>query len=115
MNENLRKLKCIPCRGDEPRLTESEIQEYAPQVQEWKIIERDQVKRLERSFKFPDFKRALEFTTRVGELAEAEDHHPVITTEWGKVTVTWWTHVIKGLHRNDFIMAAKTDQIYESS
>ena len=115
MNENLRKLKCIPCRGDEPRLTESEIQEYAPQVQEWKIIEWDQVKRLERSFKFPDFKRALEFTTRVGELAEAEDHHPVITTEWGKVTVTWWTHVIKGLHRNDFIMAAKTDQIYESS
>lgn len=115
MNENLRKLKCIPCRGDEPRLTESEIQEYAPQVQEWNIIERDQIKRLERSFKFPDFKRALEFTTRVGDLAEAEDHHPVITTEWGKVTVTWWTHVIKGLHRNDFIIAAKTDQIYESS
>ena len=115
MNAELRDLKCVPCRGDEPRLADAEIQELVPQVPEWKVVERDQIKRLERSFKFPNFKRALEFTSQVGVLAEAEDHHPVLTTEWGKVTVTWWTHAIKGLHRNDFIMAAKTDQIYEST
>jgi 4a-hydroxytetrahydrobiopterin dehydratase len=115
MTVELRELKCVPCRGGEPPLTDTEIQELVPQVSEWKIVERDQVKRLERIFKFPDFKGALKFTNQVGDLAEAEDHHPVLTTEWGKVTVTWWTHIIKGLHRNDFIMAAKSDQIYESS
>jgi 4a-hydroxytetrahydrobiopterin dehydratase len=67
------------------------------------------VKRLERSFKFPDFARALAFTNRVGALAEAEGHHPSILLQWGRVTVTWYTHKIKGLHRNDFIMAARTD------
>ena len=111
----LRELKCIPCRGGEPRLTDAEIQELAPQVPDWKVIERDQIKRLERVYKFPDFKKALEFTMKVGELAEEEDHHPIMTVQWGKVTVTWWTHIIKGLHRNDFIMAAKSDQIYGSS
>jgi 4a-hydroxytetrahydrobiopterin dehydratase len=114
MSVELHEQKCIPCRGDEPRLTEAEIQEYSPQVPDWKVVERDQIKRLERTFKFSDYKKALEFTSKVGELAEAEDHHPVIVTEWGKVKVTWWTHVIKGLHRNDFIMAAKTDHIYET-
>ena len=61
--------------------------------------------------KFPDFKTALEFTNRVGEAADEEGHHPALLTEWGKVKVSWWTHAIAGLHRNDFIMAAKTDQI----
>ena len=60
-----------------------------------------------------DFAEALEFTNDVGAIAEEEGHHPAILTEWGRVTVTWWTHKIRGLHRNDFIMAAKTDQIYE--
>jgi 4a-hydroxytetrahydrobiopterin dehydratase len=113
MNSQLRDLKCVPCRADEPRLTDVEIQDLAPQVPEWNIVERDQIKRLERSFKFPNFKQALAFTMKVGDLAEAEDHHPLIKTEWGKVSVSWWTHAIKGLHRNDFIMAAKTDQVYE--
>jgi 4a-hydroxytetrahydrobiopterin dehydratase len=112
---NLREEKCIPCRGDEPRLKEAEIQELVPQVPEWNVVERGDIKRLERVFKFPDFMQALEFTNKVGDLAEAEDHHPALTTEWGKVTVTWWTHAIKGLHRNDFIMASKTDQVYENS
>ena len=67
---------------------------------------------LERVFQFPDFAQALAFTNRVGALAEEEGHHPALLTEWGKVTVAWWTHAIGGLHRNDFIMAAKTDQIY---
>jgi 4a-hydroxytetrahydrobiopterin dehydratase len=112
---NLREDKCVPCRGDEPRLTKAEIQELVPQVPEWNVVERGDIKRLERVFRFPNFKQALEFTNKVGDLAEAEDHHPALTTEWGKVTVTWWTHAIKGLHRNDFIMASKTDQVYEKS
>ena len=65
--------------------------------------------------KYKNFDEALTFTNKVGQLAEAEGHHPSILTEWGKVTVTWWTHKIKGLHRNDFIMAAKTDQLYQPS
>jgi 4a-hydroxytetrahydrobiopterin dehydratase len=81
-------------------------------VPDWELVEREGVKRLERTFKFKDFAQALAFTNRVGELAEQQDHHPVIVTEWGKVKVTWWTHKIRGLHQNDFIMAAKTQEAY---
>jgi 4a-hydroxytetrahydrobiopterin dehydratase len=88
--------------------------EFAPQVPDWQIVERESIHRLERIFKFKNFVQALAFTHRVGELAESEGHHPAILTEWGKVTVTWWTHKIRGLHRNDFIMAAKTDQLYST-
>lgn len=107
----LHQLKCIPCRGGDPSLTEVQIQELHPQIPEWKVVEKDGIRRLERVFKFANFKEALAFTVKVGDLAEAEDHHPALVTEWGKVTVTWWTHAVKGLHQNDFIMAAKTDQI----
>ncbi len=69
---------------------------------------------LRRLFHFDTFAQALEFTTKVGELAEEEGHHPALLTEWGRATVMWWTHKIKGLHRNDFIMAAKTDALYQS-
>ena len=108
-------MKCVACQRGAPTVTDAEIAEYQPQVPDWQLVERDGIKRLERTFKFPDFVEALAFTNRVGELAEAEAHHPAILTEWGKVTVTWWTHKIKGLHRNDFIMAAKTDQLYSPS
>ena len=108
-------LKCIPCRGGEPTVTDEEMKSLAPQVPEWQVVERDGIQRLERAFKFKNFAQALQFTDRVGQLAEAEGHHPTIVTEWGRVTVTWWTHKIKGLHRNDFIMAAKTDQLYASA
>lgn len=108
----LRDLKCVPCRGDVPRLSDDEISDYSTQVPDWKVIEKDGVKRLERVFRVKNFARALAFTLKVGELAEQEDHHPALLTEWGKVTVTWWTHAIGGLHRNDFIMAAKSDSIY---
>ena len=67
----------------------------------------------QQEFKFKNFVQALEFTNQVGRLAEEECHHPALLTEWGRVTVTWWTHKIKGLHRNDFVMAAKTDELYE--
>jgi 4a-hydroxytetrahydrobiopterin dehydratase len=80
-------------------------------IPDWNIEVRDGVMQLERSYAFPDFIQAIAFTNKVGEIAEAEGHHPALLTEWGKVTVTWWSHKIRGLHRNDFVMAAKTDQL----
>ncbi len=109
---DLTQIKCVACRGGEPTVTEAELADYLPQVPEWRILEVDGVRRLQRVFKFKDFKQALAFTNRVGELAEQEGHHPALLTEWGRVTATWWTHKIGGLHRNDFVMAAKTDQLY---
>ena len=108
---SLDKMECVPCRGGMPALTSAEIDQYYRQLQSWSVVERDGIKRLERSFQFKDFAEALAFTNRVGEIAEKEGHHPDILTEWGRVTVTWWTHKIKGLHKNDFIMAAKTDAL----
>jgi len=104
--------KCVPCRGGEPSLTEAEIADLHPQVLEWQLKEVDGIGRLERVFKLKNYAEALEFTNKVGAIAEEEDHHPLIVLEWGRVTVQWWTHVVKGLHRNDFIMAAKTDRIF---
>ena len=104
-------LKCTACRRGEPTVTEAEIAELHPQVPDWQIVERDGIKRLERVFAFKDFAGALEFTNAVGGIAEEEGHHPALLTEWGKVTVEWWTHKIRGMHRNDFIMAAKTDRL----
>ena len=108
----LTDLKCEACRADAPRLTAAEIAALRPQIPEWRIVEVEGVPRLQRVFSFRDFAQALAFTHTVGALAEAEDHHPAMLTEWGKVTVSWWTHKIGGLHRNDFIMAAKTDAAY---
>lgn len=110
--EELTQLKCVACRKDAPQVREEEIAEFLPQVPDWKLVRRESIKRLERIFSFNNFADALAFTNKVGELAEAEGHHPALLTQWGTVTVTWWTHKIKGLHRNDFIMAAKTDQLY---
>lgn len=110
---DLTQMKCEVCEVGAPTVTPQEMFAFQPQVPDWKVVEKDGVKRLERAFKFPDFARALAFTVRVGELAEQEGHHPTIVTAWGRVTVTWYTHKIKGLHRNDYIMAARTDQAYK--
>jgi 4a-hydroxytetrahydrobiopterin dehydratase len=110
--EELAQQKCVACRGGEPTATDAEIAAWKPMIPDWQIIEREGVNRLERVFKFKNFAQAIAFTNQVAEIAEAEEHHPAILTEWGKVTITWWTHKIKGLHRNDFIMAAKTDKLY---
>lgn len=107
--EDLNQMRCAACRRDAPRVTDAEIAELKPQIPDWRLIERDGIPRLERAFVFDNFAAALAFTNKVGALAEAEGHHPALLTEWGRVTVTWWTHKIRGLHRNDFIMAAKTD------
>ena len=110
---NLADGKCVACRGGEPTLTDAEIEDLLPQVNEWQVREVDGMKRLEKVFKFKNFAQALEFTNKVGGIAEEENHHPLIITEWGRVTLNWWTHVIKGLHKNDFIMAAKADELYQ--
>ena len=108
----LTREKCVACRADAPRVSDEEIAALHPQVSDWLLTEENAVKQLHRTFRFRNFAEALAFTTRVAELAEAEGHHPRLVTEWGKVTVAWWTHKIRGLHRNDFIMAAKTDALY---
>ncbi len=109
MTNNLSILKCIACRKGDPALTDSEIAELNPQIPEWEIIEVDGVKRLQRVFKLKNYVEAVALTNKIALIAEKEDHHPLIVLEWGKVTVQWWTHVIRGLHQNDFIMAAKVD------
>ncbi|HSU14506.1 4a-hydroxytetrahydrobiopterin dehydratase [Longimicrobium sp.] len=104
--------RCEPCRKGAPMVTDAEAAELLAQLPDWTIVERDGIRRLERVFPLPTFVAALAFTLRIGEIAEEEGHHPALLTEWGRVTVTWWTHKIGGLHRNDFVMAAKTDEEY---
>jgi 4a-hydroxytetrahydrobiopterin dehydratase len=81
------------------------------QLPQWEIVQQEGVDRLQRVYKFKNFVEALAFTNRIGDLAESEGHHPLLITEWGRVTVQWWTHKIGGLHVNDFIMSARTDDI----
>lgn len=102
---------CEACQAGAPQVSDDELAELIKDIPDWQPITRDGMLQLQRSFKFKTFRAALDFTNQVGELAESEGHHPEIVTEWGKTTVTWWTHKIKGLHRNDFICAAKTDAL----
>ena len=109
---NLAAGKCVPCRGGDSALTEAEVADLHWHTPQWQLKEVDGVQRLERVFKLKNYADALAFTNKVGAIAEEEDHHPLIVLEWGRVTVQWWTHVVKGLHKNDFVMAAKTDEIF---
>lgn len=110
---DLADMNCVtPKKLDNP-LVEQEIKDFLHQIPDWMVINVEDINRLRREFKFESYRQALDFSLRVGEMAEEQDHHPMILTEWGKVTVTWWTHFIKGLHQNDFITAAKSDKIYE--
>ena len=93
---------CVACKVGAPLATEDEINEFKQQLPNWIIIEKDGIKRLKRAFTFNNFIDAVAFTQKVAVLAENENHHPSILTEWGKVTVYWWSHKIKGLHVNDF-------------
>ncbi len=106
---NLNEQQCEACRADAPKVTEQQALELQRQIPEWEQIERDGVPQLRRVFTFADFVGALAFANQVGQLAEEQGNHPAILVEYGKVTVRWWTHKIRGLHRNDFIMAARTD------
>ena len=102
---------CVACRRDAPRLTAAETAALLPEIPAWDLQDHDGVPRLGRTFRVPTFRDAVALTNAIADLAEAEGHHPALLTEWGKVTVSWWTHKIRGLHRNDFIMAAKTDAL----
>jgi 4a-hydroxytetrahydrobiopterin dehydratase len=108
---SLRSESCVSCRRDAPAVGDAELPALLAEVPDWAVVVRDGVPRLERTFAFPSFAAALDFTNRVGRLADEEAHHPALLTEWGRVTVTWWTHKIRNLHRNDFVMAAKTDAL----
>ena len=113
--QTLLGMSCVACRKDAPQVTDDEIAEFRGQVPGWEMVEIDGIKRLRRAFSVDDFAQALALTNKIGELAEAEAHHPAVLTEWGSTTVTWWTHKIEGLHRNDFVMAAKTDKLFSDT
>ncbi|SRR5690554_1244613 len=112
MNDLVRE-KCKACSADEPVISEKEMKELLPRIPDWRVEERDGIRRLVREFRFNSYSEAMTFTNRTAHIAEEMGHHPAMLTEWGKVTVSWWTHKIKGLHRNDFVMAARTDAVYE--
>ncbi len=111
LSQQLSQQTCIPCSGSLPPATPAEIAEYAQALPDWQVISSEGISQIQRQYGFANFEQALAFTNQVGAIAEAAGHHPALLTEWGKVTVTWWTHAIKGLHQNDFIMAAKTDEV----
>ena len=105
--------RLAPCRAETPRLEGADLAALAAAVPWWRLVEQDNIVRLERTSRMPSYPAALGFTAGVGRLAEAADHHPSILTEFGRVTVRWWTWTVRGLHRNDFVMAARTDRLFD--
>jgi len=104
---------CEACRADAPSISDADLRTLMPKIPDWGVVVVDEVMRLTREFSFKDFEQAMAFSNRVGDIAESAGHHPAVLTEWGKVTVTWWSHKIGGLHKNDLIMAARTDEVFE--
>ena len=109
--KNLFEQTCVPCQGTESPLGD---QKLLLELSDWAVALQDDIPRLKRVYKFKNFAEALEFTNAVGRQAEAQNHHPAILTEWGQVTLEWWTHTVRGLHRNDFILAARCDKIFSA-
>jgi 4a-hydroxytetrahydrobiopterin dehydratase len=110
MTDALTTKTCTPCRGGIDPITRQQAEFFQAQPPDWRLD--DEARRIERTFRFPDFGQALGFVREIGELAEAEGHHPDISFGWGYATVALQTKKIKGLHENDFIMAAKIDPIF---
>ena len=107
----LAKLDCVPCKGGVPPLKGAEIEGLLARLNGgWKVVDEHH---LEKEYRFKDFRQALDFTNRVGELAETVGHHPDIHLAWGKVRLTIWTHKIGGLNEADFVFAAKADVLLE--
>ncbi len=111
--DKLAQMDCVSVEKGASLLPPSEVEKYHQQLPDWEIIMVNGEQQLKRIFKFKNFAEALDFTNQVGRIAEEQNHHPALLTEWGRVTVSWWTHIVRGLHLNDFIMAAKTDKIYQ--
>lgn len=112
--DNLSEKTCSACRADSPSLSNAEVNAALAQLPEWKVEVVAEVNQLLREYRFKNFVQAMAFTQAVGELAEEYCHHPALLTEWGRVKVSWWTHKIHGLHENDVIMAAKTEQLFRT-
>lgn len=113
MNE-LNREQCVRVKKGSPPLSQEEINLLLTKVEGWQVISSEGLTKLQKTFSFRQYREALDFSMAVGLAAEEQDHHPTIIIEYGKVTIEWWTHVVYGLHRNDFIMAAKTDEIYRT-
>jgi 4a-hydroxytetrahydrobiopterin dehydratase len=111
MTETLAEKKCTPCRGGIPPLTHEEAERFLSQTPGWEL--REDGHRIERTFRFRNFQEALAFVRNVGDLAEAESHHPDVSFGWGYATISLRTKKIKGLHENDFIMASKIDRMFD--
>ena len=101
---------CEACRIDAPRVSDDEASILIKEIEGWDVID-DGVKKLKKEFSFSNYSDSVDFSNKVADMADKEDHHPQIILEWGKVTVIWWSHKIRGLHKNDFICAAKTNKI----
>lgn len=104
---------CEACHKDAPRATPEERSLWGQEIPHWTVIQEHGVDMLERIFTFSNFTQALEFTVRVGRMADEQGHHPALLTEWARVRVRWWTHKTAGLHRNDYVCAAKSELLYE--
>ena len=115
MTKELSQSTCEACREDAAVLNNKEINDLLKQVSSWTVFEQEGIKRLVCSFAFLSYEDAVKFSNQVARLAIEEDHHPEIVLEWGNVTVSWWSHKIKGLHKNDFICASKTDDLFQKS
>jgi len=112
--ENYESKVCTACRADAPKATQSQIEGFLNDYPSWELQDINDIPKLMKSYSFKNYLQAVDFSNRIAELAEKEGHHPAIVLEWGKVQVSWWTHKIRGLHENDFIMSAKTDQLFDS-
>ena len=109
MND-LSSQSCEACQIDAPKVPQDQIQILLSEINDWVLIEKP-INKIQKVFRFKSYKDSLDFSNKVASLADDEDHHPQIILEWGKVTVIWWSHKIEGLHKNDFICAAKTDKL----
>lgn len=110
-----KQMTCEACRVGAPPATDKELDEFLADRPDWMRVVIDEEPRLRRVYAFKNFAGALAFTNTVGDIAESEGHHPALTTEWGRVTVDWWTHKIHDIHRNDLIMAARSDALYDET
>lgn len=110
----LSELTCEACSTNARLLTTNEIDTLLCDLSDWEVIVDSDMQKLKRQFQTKNYQKSLSFTNAVAVLAESVNHHPQIIVEYSSVTVIWWTHVIQGLHKNDFIMASKTSDLFKS-
>ncbi|WP_022941653.1 4a-hydroxytetrahydrobiopterin dehydratase [Psychromonas hadalis] len=112
--QNLAQLNCKPCDKNTSVLTADEMAVLLTDLNGWQVIMEIGIHKLTQCFVTKNYKNSMAFTNAVAQLAESVNHHPLLIVEYGKVTVTWWSHNIEGLHKNDFIMAAKTSLLFSA-